>query len=149
MGGLAKMAQELTQKDEVRMNQETQEFLVASQKIAALTAWLATRLSPIIEDLDRLQVHTFVSPDPANAGYNPDTGQFDREVTPIAQTIVSLDGDISHVVPVGKSNNEAIKIDEQAIEFHNQLVELAMSYRAESIKMITHIVSPLMAEQDE
>jgi len=95
----------------------------------------ATSVAKYIEDAAIMQVETrYVEIGPGGA---PDF----ESSSPVARTIVRLDGDSETILPVRKNQSGALEVDAALFELHQQNVNTAIEYRA---RILSSLLSTLL-----
>ncbi len=113
---------------------------------------IATTLAQAVDDLTSLQVTTYTSNDlDRDANYDAVTGKFSGGAKLRAMTHISLDGDVTSLIPehkqqVGEFEDRKIeiKIDGQLWSAHKEMVQLAQTHRVEFIKAVAEIASTML-----
>ena len=85
---------------------------------------IATTLAQYVKDASIMQVETrYVEIDEGS------TVDFDK-ASPVARTLIKLDGDSETVLPMRKNEAGATVVDNELFELHQQNVTTAIEYRA-------------------
>jgi len=99
----------------------------------------ATSIAKYVDDAATMQVETrYVEIGPGGA---PDF----ESSTPVARSIVRLDGDSETILPMRKNQNGVLEVDAALFELHQQNVNTAIEYRARILNSLLSTLQPRRA----
>ncbi len=121
-----------------------------TRSLKDVTKKMGDVLESIVDDLSTLEVLTYTG-----AGYDlkqvydAKTKKFNEKASLKAVTRISLDGDISHIVPArteaeGEEKPASPEIDKQLWEIHRDMVKMAQENKVAFVKAVAEVAGTLL-----
>lgn len=110
---------------------------------------LTNILSSTVEDLTSLEVKTYTSDEIEGETYDAGSRSYVGKARLRAQTRISLDGDIVHVVPERRAEGDEtgtrnLEIDERLWNIHKEMVQVAQANRVNFVKTLGEVIGSLL-----
>lgn len=132
--------------------------IISSTQINQLKAALQSlgdKITQTAQNLSTLEVLTYLSDDDLKNVYDKDNKRFRDEARLKAVTLIGLDGDIQSMVPSRRVETltddnhliEAVEIDEQLLNVHREMVNLAQTHRTVFFKSLAEVLVTLVNMQ--
>jgi len=96
----------------------------------------ATSIAKYVDDAATMQVET------RYVEIGPDGAPDFESSTPVARSIVRLDGDSETILPMRKNQSGVLEVDAALFELHQQNVNTAIEYRARILNSLLSTLQP-------
>jgi len=97
----------------------------------------AVKISQYVKDIAEMKVETLY------VQIGPDGAVDFSQAKPVAQTIISLDGDSKVVVPLRQLETSRFEVDTDLLDLHQRNVNTAIEYRARIVEALLSALQSL------